>query len=127
MQNINRVMLTGNLTRDPQSRTNANGVSILNFSMAVNDRVKDKDTNEWKDYANYIDCVVFNNSGWLSRNLHKGTHVAVEGRLRWSTWTDKKSGEKKSKLEVVVDDCDLLSSGSQKPAEDDDLGEEIPF
>lgn len=125
MQNINRVMLTGNLTRDPQNRTNANGVSILNFSLAVNDRIKDG--GEWKDYTNYIDCVVFNRSDWLARNLYKGTRVAVEGRLRWSTWTDKKSGEKKSKLEVVADTVEPSPNGSQKPAEDDDLGEEIPF
>ena len=132
MEDINIVALTGRLTHEPQSRTTASGARILNFSIAVNRRVKDG--NEWKDSPNYVDCVMFNCPTWQERSLHKGSEVAVRGELRWSKFTGK-DGATRSKLEVAVDRLRMLSSGSQTPseatngnyAEDDSYGEEIPF
>ena len=106
---INKVMITGNLTRDPELRQTAGGSQVLNFGVAVNDRRKNQQSGEWEDYPNFVDCVVFENRAEpLSRFLGKGSKVAVEGKLRYSAWEDKE-GKRRSKLEVVVDDLDFLS------------------
>ncbi|MBR2790478.1 MAG: single-stranded DNA-binding protein [Eggerthellaceae bacterium] len=115
---INKVMITGNLTRDPETRSTASGTSILSFSVAVNDRRKDPATGEWGDYANYIDCTYFAGSSanrieYLQRNLAKGTLVAVEGKLRWSQWEARDGSGKRSKIEVIVDDLVIMSRGNE--------------
>ena len=105
---INRVNISGNLTRDPEIRATQAGTSILTFGVAVNDRRRNPQTGEWEDYPNYIDCVVFGNRAEsLSRFLSKGTKVAVEGKLRWSQW--ERDGRKRSKIEVIVDEIEFLS------------------
>ncbi|MEE1157870.1 MAG: single-stranded DNA-binding protein, partial [Atopobiaceae bacterium] len=102
---VNRVVISGNLTRDPELRSTQSGMNILTFGMAVNDRRRNAQTGEWEDYANFVDCVLFGNRAeWLSRDLHKGKKVFVEGKLRYSTW--ERDGQRRSKLEVVVDDID---------------------
>lgn len=109
---INKVLITGNLTRDPEVRTTASGSQILSFSVAVNDRRRDPNTNEWTDYANFIDCTMFGNRvDFFARNLSKGSKVAVEGKLRWSQWESKDGSGKRSKIEVIVDDMELMSRG----------------
>ena len=114
---INKVMITGNLTRDPELRQTPAGTQVLNFGVAVNDRRKNQQTGEWEDYPNFVDCVVFGNRAEpLSRFLGKGSKVAVEGRLRYSAWEDKE-GKRRSKLEVVVDDVDMMSRGAQGTAQ----------
>ena len=106
---INRVNISGNLTRDPEMRATQAGTQILTFGVAVNDRRRNPQTGEWEDYPNYIDCVVFGNRAEpLSRFLSKGTKVAVEGKLRWSQW--ERDGQKRSKIEVIVDEVEFLSS-----------------
>ena len=113
---INRVNISGNLTRDPEIRATQAGTSILTFGVAVNDRRRNPQTGEWEDYPNYIDCVVFGNRAEaLQRFLSKGAKVAVEGKLRWSQW--ERDGQKHSKLEVIVDDIDFMSQrqGGQQP------------
>ena len=76
--------------------------------VAVNDRRRNQQTGEWEDVPNFIDCVVFGNRAEsLSRFLSKGTKVAVEGKLRWSQW--ERDGQKRSKLEVIVDEVEFLS------------------
>lgn len=110
---INRVNISGNLTRDPEMRATQSGTSILTFSVAVNDRRRNPQTGEWEDVPNYIDCVVFGNRAEpLSRFLSKGTKVAVEGKLRWSQW--ERDGQKRSKIEVIVDEVEFLSSRNQQ-------------
>ena len=102
---INRVVISGNLTRDPELRSSQSGTNILTFGMAVNDRRRNPQTGEWEDYANFVDCVLFGNRAeWLARDLHKGKKVFVEGKLRYSTW--ERDGQRRSKLEVVADDID---------------------
>ena len=106
---INRVIISGNLTRDPELRNTANGMGILHFSVAVNDRRRDANTGEWSDYANYIDCTMFGaRAESLSRILTKGMKVSIEGKLRWSQW--EKDGQKRSKIEVIVDEVELMTS-----------------
>lgn len=107
---INRVTITGNLTRDPELRSTAGGTAILAMGVAVNDRWRNPQTNQWEDRPNYIDCVVFGNRAQsLANILHKGMKVAVEGRLRWSQWQDRETGKNRSKIEVVVDDVEFMS------------------
>ena len=102
---INRVNISGNLTRDPETR---GGGSVLAFGVAVNDRRRNPDTDEWEDVPNYIDCVVFGKRAEpLSRMLHKGDKVAIEGKLRWSSW--ETDDGRRSKIEVIVDEVEFMS------------------
>ena len=106
---INRVIISGNLTRDPELRRTQSGMAILSFGVAVNDRRRDPQTGEWGDYANFIDCTIFGNRGEsLSNILTKGMKVAIEGKLRWSQW--ERDGQKRSKIEVIVDEIEFMSS-----------------
>lgn len=108
---INRVNISGNLTRDPEVRTSASGSAIMRFGVAVNDRAKNPRTGEWEDRPNFIDCTMFGNRAEsVSRFLSKGTKVAIEGKLRWSQWDDRKTGEKRSKVDVIVDEIEFMSS-----------------
>lgn len=106
---INRVNISGNLTRDPELRSTAGGTQVLTFGVAVNDRRRNPQSGEWEDVPNYIDCVVFGNRAEpLSRFLSKGMKVAIEGKLRWSQW--ERDGQKRSKIEVIVDELEILTS-----------------
>ena len=105
---INRVILTGNLTRDPEIRRTQTGMAIMSLGVAVNDRRKNSQTGEWEDYANFIDCTMFGTRAEsVSNYLHKGSKVGIDGKLRYSTW--ERDGQKRSKLEVIVDDLELLT------------------
>ena len=123
MANINRVTLSGNLTRDSELRSTNGGMAILNFSVATNDRRKNAQSGEWEDVPNYVDCVMFGTRcASLNRMLRKGSKVAVEGKLRWSSW--EKDGQKRSKLEVIVDELELMSAPPKQAAPADD---DLPF
>lgn len=114
---INRVNISGNLTRDAELKTSQSGNSILSFGVAVNDRRKDPNTGEWTDYPNFVDVTIFGNrANALATYLLKGTKVAIDGKLRFSSW--EKNGERRSKLEVIAEDVEFLSSRNdqQRPA-----------
>ena len=105
---INRVIISGNLTRDPELRSTASGLPVLGFGVAVNDRRKNQQTGEWEDCPNFIDCTMFGaRAESLSRYLSKGTKVSIEGKLRWSQW--ERDGRKRSKIEVIVDELEFMS------------------
>ena len=111
---INRVNITGNLTRDPDLRQTQGGTAILSLGVAVNDRRKDQ-SGEWTDYTNWIDAVMFGTRAEaVSRYLSKGSKVAIEGKLRYSSW--EKDGQKRSKIEVIVDEIEFMSRGQQDGA-----------
>ena len=100
---INRVNITGNLTRDPELRATAGGTQVLSFGVAVNDRRRNAQTGEWEDYPNFVDCTMFGTRAEaVSRFLAKGNKVAIEGKLRYSSW--ERDGQRRSKLEVIVDE-----------------------
>ena len=106
---INRVIISGNLTRDPELRSTASGLPVLGFGVAVNDRRKNQQTGEWEDYPNFIDCTMFGaRAESLNRYLNKGTKESIEGKLRWSQW--ERDGQKRSKIEVIVDELEFMSS-----------------
>ena len=106
---INRVIISGNLTRDPELRSTAGGLPVLGFGVAVNDRRKNQQTGEWEDYPNFIDCTMFGaRAESLSRFLSKGTKVSIEGKIRWSQW--ERDGQTRSKIDVIVDELEFMSS-----------------
>ena len=106
---INRVNITGNLTRDPELRATQGGTQVLHLGVAVNDRRRNPQSGNWEDYPNFIDCVMFGTRAEaIQRYLRKGTKVAIEGRLRYSSW--ERDGQKRSKIEVVVDEIEFMSS-----------------
>lgn len=106
---INQVTITGNLTREPEVRLTNGGMQVMNFGIAVNDRVRNQQTGQWDDRANFIDCALFGQrAASLANILHKGFKCAIQGRLRQSTWEDKQTGQRRSKLEVVVNEIDFM-------------------
>jgi single-strand DNA-binding protein len=108
---INKVLISGNLTRDPELRATATGMPVLGLGVAVNDRRKNQSTGEWEDYPNFIDCTLFGSRAEsVSNYLNKGSKVAIEGKLRWSQW--ERDGQKRSKVEVIIDEIEFLSSRS---------------
>lgn len=112
---INRCILSGNLTRDPELRSTAGGTSVLSFGIAVNDRRKNNQTGEWEDYPNFVDCTMFGaRAEAVGRFLAKGNKVAIEGKLRYSSW--EKDGQRRSKLEVVVDEIEFMSHSNRETA-----------
>lgn len=107
---INKVLISGNLTRDAELRSTASGTAILAFGVAVNDRRRNQN-GEWEDYANFVDCTMFGRRAEaLSQYLTKGTKVAIEGRLHYSSWEDRNGGGRRSKLDVTVDELEFMSS-----------------
>lgn len=113
---INRVLVSGYLTRDPELRTTAAGNPVMGFGIAVNDRRKNSQTGEWEDYPNFIDCTMFGTRAQsVSRFLSKGSKVALEGKFRWNQW-ETNEGQKRSKLEIIVNDIEFMSSRNDAPA-----------
>lgn len=111
---INKAIVAGNLTRDPEIRTTQGGMPVMSFGIAVNERRRNA-AGEWEDRPNYIDCTMFGaRAESVSRFLSKGSKVAVEGRLRWSQW--EKDGERRSKIEIVVDEIEFMSRADAAPA-----------
>ena len=110
---INSVFLAGNLTREPEVKTTAGGMAILEFGLAVNERVKNG--NEWEDRPNFFDCTMFGTRAEaVSKFLSKGSKIAVAGHLRWHQW--EKDGQKRSKIDVIVDNVEFMSGRRDQPA-----------
>ena len=107
---INRVNISGGLTRDVELRSTQGGTAIATFGVAVNDRRKNPQTGEWEDSPNYVDCVMFGKRAeGIGNFIGKGSKVAIEGKLRWSQWQDKQTNKNRSKIEVIVDEIEFMS------------------
>ena len=109
--NINRVVITGNLTRDPELRSAPNsGMSICGLRVAVNGRKKDQETGQWVDKPNYFDVTVFGAQGEnCAQYLAKGRPVAIEGRLNWREW-EAQDGSKRQSVDIIADTVQFLGS-----------------
>ena len=109
--NINRVVITGNLTRDPELRSVPNGgMSICSLRVAVNGRKKDPESGQWVDKPNYFDVTVFGAQGDnCAQYLSKGRPVAVEGRLNWREW-ESQDGAKRQSVDIIADTVQFLGS-----------------
>ena len=145
MANLNKVLLIGNVTRDPELRYIQSGTAVLDLGVAVNRRVKKSD-GSWGDEAAFIDVTVWGKQAEnCAEYLSKGRPVFVEGHLKFDQWEDKKTGDKRSKLRVTAENVQFLGSRPQgggggggrppqtkpaPPAEADDAelaDDDIPF
>jgi len=109
MASINRVVLVGNLTRDPELRTTPNGKSVCTLGLAVNEKYKN-DAGEWIEKPNYFDIVVWGAQGEsCAQYLSKGRQIAVDGRLSFRSW-EAQDGSKRSKVEVIANTVQFLGS-----------------
>ena len=110
MANINRVVLVGNLTKDPELRHTPSGTALCKLRLAVNTRQKDNTTGEWGDKPNYFDITVWGNQAEsCAQFLAKGRPVAVDGRLDWREW-DAQDGTKRQAVEIIADSVQFLGS-----------------
>jgi len=107
MSDLNRVLLVGRLTRDPEVRYTSGGMPIVNVGLAVNGRKKDAATGQWTEVPNFFDVVLFGERfEKLATHMEKGTRIGVDGSLRWSSW--ETDGQKRSKVEIVGDNIQFL-------------------
>lgn len=107
--NINRVIITGNLTKDPELRSTGGGMPVCSLRVAVNTRKKDDTTGEWGERPNYFSVTVFGRQGeTAAQYLSKGRGVAVDGRLSWREY-ETKEGQKREAVEIIADTVQFLS------------------
>jgi len=105
---INRVVLVGNLTRDPELRHTPSGMAVCSLRLAVNTRRKDAATGEWGEKPNYFDVTVWGNQGEnCAQYLAKGRPVGVDGRLEWREW-EAQDGSKRQAVEIIADSVQFL-------------------
>lgn len=110
---VNVVCLAGNLTRDAELKQTTNGNAVLTFTLAVNEPYKNPTTGTWDKRPNFFDCVMFGaRAEKLAQYIHKGSKVSIAGRLRYRTW--EQDGAKRSKVEVVADEIELMSRDQQQ-------------
>jgi single-strand DNA-binding protein len=113
MANLNKVMLIGRLTRDPEIRVFANGGKVAKFGFAVNNRRKNSQTGQWEDEPVFLDVEAFNRgetgkqADLVENSLRKGQQIFIEGHMRLDQWTAQ-DGQKRSKLMIVVDNFQFL-------------------
>jgi single-strand DNA-binding protein len=106
--NINRVVLTGNLTRDPELRSTSSGMSVCSLRVACNTRRKNQSTGEWEDKPNFFDVTVWGAQGEnCARFLSKGRPVAIDGRLEWREW-ETQDGHKRQAVDIIADAVQFL-------------------
>jgi len=105
--NINRVIITGNLTRDPELRSTSSN-TVCSLRVAVNGRRKNPSTDQWEDQPNYFDVTVWGAQGEnCAKFLTKGRPIAVDGRLQWREWTDKE-GNKRQSVDIIAESVQFL-------------------
>jgi single-strand DNA-binding protein len=118
-QNVNVVVITGNLTRDPELRHTGGGTALCELRVAVNSRRKDQSGN-WVDKPNYFDVVVWGARGESCANyLAKGRPVAIEGRLDWREWEAKDGSGKRQAVQIIANSVQFL--GGKKDSEEGDV------
>jgi single-strand DNA-binding protein len=130
MANLNKVMLIGRLTRDPEVRSFGNGGKVAAFGFAVNNKKKNAQTGQWEDEPVFLDIEAFNRESGrkladlVEQYFRKGAQFYLEGHLRLDQWQDKNDGSKRSKLKIVLDDFQFFearqdgmsSEGGSRPA-----------
>lgn len=112
MASFNKVILVGNLTRDPQVRYTPSGTPVTELGLAVSRQWFDKQSNSKKEETTFVDVTVWGRTAEVAGEyLSKGRPVLIEGRLQLDTWQDKESGQNRSKLKVVCENMTMLGSG----------------
>jgi single-strand DNA-binding protein len=116
MANLNRVLLIGNLTRDPEVRYTPKGTAVTDIGIAIN-RIYSGDDGEKKEETTFVDVTLWGRQAEVAQEyLKKGRQVFIEGRLQLDTWDDKQTGQKRSRLRVVAENMQMLGSrGDSEP------------
>lgn len=110
MRGFSKAIIAGNLTRDPELRTTPNGATVCGFSVAVNRTFRDG-SGEQKESVSFIDCAAWGKLGeMINQYAKKGSGVLISGRLDQRSWEDKNSGQKRSRVEIVVEDFNFTGS-----------------
>ncbi|HEX4020120.1 MAG TPA: single-stranded DNA-binding protein [Acidobacteriaceae bacterium] len=108
-KSVNKVILLGNVGKDPEIKSTASGVVVATFSIATSERFKDK-SGTWQDRTEWHNLVAYQRTAEIIRDyVKKGSKLYVEGRLQTSSWDDKTTGQKKYRTEIIVNDLSLLS------------------
>jgi single-strand DNA-binding protein len=116
-KSVNKVILIGNLGKDPEVKYTPSGLPVANFSLATNERYKDKDGN-WQDRTEWHNIVAWQRLAEIAGEyLKKGRSVYIEGRLQTRSWDDKESGQKKYRTEIVAQDLVLLGGRGEGEGE----------
>jgi single-strand DNA-binding protein len=122
MSQFNKVILMGNLTRDPELRYSQDGLAIVRFGMAVNEKYKDKER------TTFVDLTAFGKTGeTIQKYLAKGDPIFIDGRLDYSTWDDKTTGAKRNKLAVIVNQFQFVGSKQDRTPAAPDTTDTVPF
>lgn len=112
MANVNKVILIGNLTRDPELRVTPKGTPVCQFGLAVNRQFKDEASGQMREEVTFVDLEAWGKQAeTIAKYCTKGRPLYVEGRLKFDQWDDKTSGQKRSKLKVVLENFQFLGSG----------------
>ncbi len=108
-KSVNKVILLGNVGKDPEIKSTPSGVQVATFSIATSERFKDK-TGNWQDRTEWHNLVAYQRTAEIIRDyVKKGSKLYIEGRLQTSSWDDKTTGQKKYRTEIIVNDLSLLS------------------
>lgn len=108
-KSVNKVILLGNVGKDPEIRSTAGGTMVANFTLATSDRQKDAQGN-WQDRTEWHNLVAFTRTAEIIRDyVKKGSKLYVEGKIQTRSWDDKESGQKRYRTEIIVNDLSLLS------------------
>jgi single-strand DNA-binding protein len=108
-KSVNKVILLGNVGKDPEIKSTPNGVAVATFSIATSERFKDK-SGAWQDRTEWHNLVAYQRTAEIIRDyVKKGSKLYIEGRLQTSSWDDKTTGQKKYRTEIIVNDLSLLS------------------
>lgn len=129
--NVNVVVITGNLTRDPELRHTGGGTAVCGLRVAVNARRKNGQTGEWHDKPNYFDIVVWGAQGEnAAEYLAKGRPVAIEGRLDWREWDAKDGSGKRQAVQIIADTVQFLgykkAEADSSNGSDPEVSEDAP-
>lgn len=126
MASYNKVILAGNLTRDPELRSLPSGNAVLRMSIAVNRRYTGKD-GETKEEVTYVDIDAFGKQAeTIAKYCTKGSGILVEGRLRLDQWDDRTTGEKRSKLGVVLEGFTFIGGGASRSRDEGSYEDSVP-
>lgn len=128
MRGFSKAIVAGNLTRDPEMRATPSGAQACNFTIAVNRVFKGNDGNQ-QEQTSFIDCVAWGRSGeTISQYVKKGSALLVSGRIEQRSWEDKTSGQRRSRVEIIVEDFSFIGGenrggGSSRAAKADAGGD----
>lgn len=127
VSDINRVVLVGRLTRDPELKSTSTGSFYCRFTLASNNSIYNRETKESREEVGFFDCVAWGGlAEVISKYVTKGRRVAVDGSLRFSSWEDSE-GKKQSKVNVKVDNFQFLESKPQGAGTSYDAGQNVPM